>query len=1346
MYDIYIMNYRNASGSLVTSERLLYSVPITQPELALNDPAVKLEMGKTGSFEFGINPLHSFYNAWNQMKTVMRVVYDGTTIFRGRVLTIDNSPMTGEKKIHLEGDFAFFMDSIQPSSPKEEDRSEISCLSYLASLVNRHNSQMDIAGEGYKKIYLGEVPGQYSGGIPSSMRVSTENRKFGETSRQTTADALSKLQSEFGGYFRTRYSGGTCYLDWFDYCFNSSVNGQTIEIKENLIDLSSTTEVENLFTALIPIGSNEGNDVTIEGYKTDVHGNNDYILVPHIVSQFPDSELNKGYHSKAEYQNAVSNYGIIFKTQSFGNADTQEKLWNYAIDWIKNNYIGGISSFSISALDRHHIDLSAPKYLLGDLVRVRYPNINAHTNGNTPVIEKILTLTSITYKLYTPDQNEYNVGIPNSVISKTYGYAKKKTTSSGGGSSTSSDMTAGGGGGIRQTEEDLRMTVQEMEQKAWKYVVDGYYNNKLYEELRDKDPKTAQRAVNFSEAVVLRQLMDFEDPDGEYTQATKDRIAAIYVGGVNSEIKLAGYMPGPLAVREKDRLLSQLKVSESITLNGYVGQWTVQDHMMWDEQHPVPIPYDPKKYWTDEHIAAYITWKDINAKDLFRINRNQIGNFGGYLQTKMEIRTNMLKYGIPDPDDPLGLTSRDYWGSGRFDASTGSTYAFQNILTANVDNPEVASIIHDGLEGVSKWVNTIDFGDGTVTAAIDAVKGALTNQQVLVGLDGTGKKAVIDIDGMLSGISMKNVIDAGSTDPKKVTVDLTGAEGALGLGKDEGANWIVTANKKIQYEEMDEEGHIVVRVINGGVHATDFHVNAVGSFATKFAAIDTLIAKKAFIEDLEAERARITDLEVTSGEMQADLSTIEGSALWTRRDNITGVVGEFEIKQDASGKDILVVKSGGGFRINRNNVEYGIYDNGNLTGGIMVDKINENTTVTKIKGDRVDIEAGQVRIGDTSNVETWMEATGETLDEYSGLIAARATIGQLNALKATVESLDADWISSKIGEINILIANALSVKGGTNLSGSLTVGGTTTLNGSLMLDSVSVGLGVYDVKITQSGNNYTLQKQTYSGSGWTDVGTFSRAVSSIDWSWSNGAAKAVVNPQGQIFYSPSYESWSASGDPTYDKDTKLLKRKFIFEDTEGNTMFSDDIMIPANIVEDQYKLADVWIQGTGEAVWIPVSSGGATYYAAGSQQTLYEKGSSYTTVKGSGSWFYTRGSSVTPSKKTGNNRGTTSATLTYRKVYNSSGTDQGYHWVTTGTSGSPLMYSSGGPYTYYDVGSDSTLYNSGSYVHMYDAGDSVTAIGTERKITPISSTSIQVAPGVRYTQGTHYTNRYYTKS
>lgn len=85
------------------------------------------------------------------------------------------------------------------------------------------------------------------------------------------------------------------------------------------------------------------------------------------------------------------------------------------------------------------------------------------------------------------------------------------------------------------------------------------------------------------------------------------------------------------------------------------------------------------------------------------------------------------------------------------------------------------------------------------------------------------------------------------------------------------------------------------------------------------------------------------------------VETIQGSALWNQRDNITGVAGEFEIVTDAQGNKTVVIKSGGGMKIRRNNVEYGIYDSGNLTGGLVVDKLNDGTVHTTIRGDIIDL-------------------------------------------------------------------------------------------------------------------------------------------------------------------------------------------------------------------------------------------------------------------------------------------------------------------------------------------------------------------------------------------------------
>lgn len=91
------------------------------------------------------------------------------------------------------------------------------------------------------------------------------------------------------------------------------------------------------------------------------------------------------------------------------------------------------------------------------------------------------------------------------------------------------------------------------------------------------------------------------------------------------------------------------------------------------------------------------------------------------------------------------------------------------------------------------------------------------------------------------------------------------------------------------------------------------------------------------------------------------ISVFEGSALWTQRDNITGVVGEFDVVTAQDGTKTLRIRSGGGIKVLRDNVEFGLYDSGNLTAGVIVDKINGGTT--KIRGTNVIIE-GNTTIAD----------------------------------------------------------------------------------------------------------------------------------------------------------------------------------------------------------------------------------------------------------------------------------------------------------------------------------------------------------------------------------------------
>lgn len=563
MYGIYIKNYLEPDGTSHTDENLLYSIPISDSDsgsgYVLIDPVVKNEMGKTGTLEFGMAPNHPYYNRLMQMKTIMRVDYDGTCIFRGRVLTIDTSPLTGERKVHLEGDLAFLMDSIQPGV-KEEERPEVTVLAYIQSLLQEHNSQMAEENSNDKKIFPGELPGQYSASIDDTQKIVVNGSlNFGSNSWGNTMSALELLTKEYGGYFRTRYVNGTCYLDWLDNCFNYIENTQPIEIGENLIDISGTTEVENIFTALIPIGRSHGEDIYIEGYREDVHGQNKRILVPQIVGLFSDAELNKGPHAKSDYQNAVNNYGIIYKTQSFGNADTQEKLWTYAIDWIKNNYVGGITSFDISALDMHHVNGQIAKYLYGDRVRIIYPDMSSHMDGNTPKIQKVLTVMHAQYYLHNPEKNNYGIGLPTLLLSKSYG--KNKSAGSGGSAS------GGIGGGNNQDDErylQLKREIEEIQQLAWDYVANARYNGDIYDQLTAEDPKKGNAALVSTYLMVQEGLLAGDDRPTSGVH--KKRLQKMWIDGVNGKLEMAG--PVDPALKLTDAQIDQLnQVNRVITFN-----------------------------------------------------------------------------------------------------------------------------------------------------------------------------------------------------------------------------------------------------------------------------------------------------------------------------------------------------------------------------------------------------------------------------------------------------------------------------------------------------------------------------------------------------------------------------------------------------------------------------------------------------------------------------------------------------------------------------------------------------------------------------------------------------------
>lgn len=197
------------------------------------------------------------------------------------------------------------------------------------------------------------------------------------------------------------------------------------------------------------------------------------IPVPSIVSYYSDEELNTDYHTKEEYEQAINNYGNIFKTVSFSETSDVEKLKQYGREWIRRNYYDGVISFTIKAIDLRLLGYDTDKLLLGDRIPVNF------IDDDKTVHRKILTILNVKYDVMKPENNTYKIGIPGVSDNPKYREAVGLST-------TTSTKGKGRGAMINERFSDLKKRIDkvhkamigklgidvENEDKSTNYVID----------------------------------------------------------------------------------------------------------------------------------------------------------------------------------------------------------------------------------------------------------------------------------------------------------------------------------------------------------------------------------------------------------------------------------------------------------------------------------------------------------------------------------------------------------------------------------------------------------------------------------------------------------------------------------------------------------------------------------------------------------------------------------------------------------------------------------------------------------------------------------------------------------
>lgn len=295
-----------------------------------------------GQAEFTVYPDNPNYEHVKKLVTDIEILKDEIPKFYGRVL-YDNESFSGAKKVFVEGELAFFCDSIQ--RPKKYQN--ISLSGYLQDIIANHNAQV----EQRKQFVLGRV----------TVQDSNDNIYRYSNYENTRTVLKEKLVDRLGGHLVVRHENGQRILDYLDDATFYKRNNQKIEFGKNLLDFSKNMDASDVATCIIPLGKKldpEEQDESLGVIKEqrinirDVNGGVDYVTD----------------------DNAVREYGKIYKTVIFDDISVPATLVSKGKEWLKSAQFEKLV-LEVKAIDLNLTDEAYQAFEIGDMVQcVSKPN------------------------------------------------------------------------------------------------------------------------------------------------------------------------------------------------------------------------------------------------------------------------------------------------------------------------------------------------------------------------------------------------------------------------------------------------------------------------------------------------------------------------------------------------------------------------------------------------------------------------------------------------------------------------------------------------------------------------------------------------------------------------------------------------------------------------------------------------------------------------------------------------------------------------------------------------------------------------------------------------------------
>ena len=346
--------------------------------LIVGDPYYQKGDNVNGQASFSVYPKHPYYQYVKKLTTDIVIYKDDVEKFAGRVL-YDDQDSKGVKKVFVEGELAYFCDSVQRPNVYHN----ISVRDYVSKIIDNHNAQV----EERKQFALGRVT------------VTDPNDSlYRYANWESTRDTLkTKLVERLGGHLVIRKENGVRYLDYLSDDDFYRQNTQEIRFGKNLLDYSENMDASDLVTCVIPLGA------TLE--ESSIEGLDERLTI---------SSVNGGvdYVSSSE---AIAAYGKICKTVTWDDVTVPANLLRKGKEYLKSTQFENMV-LNIKAVDLNLIDSATQEFEVGDLIRCISPPHGLDTN---------MPLSSITVYLTNLSKNTVTLGSEKSNSTYTSSNAEK---------------------------------------------------------------------------------------------------------------------------------------------------------------------------------------------------------------------------------------------------------------------------------------------------------------------------------------------------------------------------------------------------------------------------------------------------------------------------------------------------------------------------------------------------------------------------------------------------------------------------------------------------------------------------------------------------------------------------------------------------------------------------------------------------------------------------------------------------------------------------------------------------------------------------------------------------------